>query len=103
MLFDGFYWNAMIQVINPYFSNDSNTTAYYHIDVWQHVNNTSLASGWSNIRIPGEDFLTYKYAQGTLVGRQLGPMASTIISNSPQPSSVLTSIVGKAVFTDPRV
>jgi len=47
--------------------------------------------------------LTYKYAQGTLVGRQLGPMASTIISNSPQPSSVLTSIVGKAVFTDPRV
>ncbi len=103
MLFDGFYWNTMIQIINPYFSNDSNSTAYYHIDVWQHVNNTSLASGWSNIRIPGEDFLTYKYNQSSIVGRQLGPMASTIISNSPQPSSVLTSIVGKAVFTDPRV
>lgn len=103
MLFDGFYWNVMVQVLNPYFSNDSNVAAYYHVDVWQHVNNTSLASGWSNIRIPGEEFLRYEYVPGTLVGRQLGPMASTILSNSPQPSSVLTSVVGKAVFTDPRV
>jgi hypothetical protein len=103
MLFDGFYWTIMIQAINPYANNGLSSNISYYTDDWRHVNNTSLASGWSNVSAPVDAYLKYVYIQGFIIGGQLGPMASTILSNSPQPFSILSSSVGKAVFTDPRV
>ena len=103
MLFDGFYWTTLIQTINPYVDNSLNTSIGYYVDDWRHVNNTSLATGWSNVSAPVDAYLKYVFIQGFIIGGQLGPMASTIISNGPQPSSILTTSVGKAVFTDPRV
>ena len=103
MLFDGFYWNIFMQTINPYYSNDITAGVSYYTDVWRHVNNTSLASGWSNVATPVDPYMKYVFLQGYIIGGELGPVASTIISNSPQPFSILSSSVGKAVFTDPRV
>lgn len=103
-LFDGFNWTLFIQRINPYFSNDSAGVTEYHLDTWLHVDNTLLGSNWSNVRIPAEDFLRYTFNQNVpIAGRQLGPMLTTTIFASGAQDSILSSQVGKAVFTDPRV
>jgi hypothetical protein len=103
MLFDGFSWNVLIQTINPYVSNNIGSAVAYYLDFWRHPTNTSLASGWSNVTTPSDEYLKYYFLQGLIIGGQLGPLASSIISNSPQPFSILSTSVGKAVFTDPRV
>ena len=104
ILFDGLNWTLFIQRINPYFSNDIGGVVEYYLDVWQHTNDINLATNWSNIRIPSEDFLRYTFNQNIPVaGRQLGPMVVTSEFNFVQPESILTSQKGKTVFTDPRV
>jgi hypothetical protein len=103
MLFDGFYWTIFMQTINPYVNNSLASSIGYYTDNWRHVNNTSLASGWSNVSAPVDAYLKYVYISNFIVAGQLGPIASTIISNSPQPFSILSTSVGKAVFTDPRL
>lgn len=101
--FDGMSWSLYACRINPYTSNNVLNRITYFMDVYQHDKAGSLASNWSNIALPIEDNIVFKYVQGSVIGGYIGPIASAVFPNISQTTSTLSTLEGKAIFKDPRV
>jgi hypothetical protein len=101
--FDGLSWMTYMPRVNPYTSNNILDRVTYYTDAYQHDNVGSLGSSWTNVTLPTEEQLTFVFVQGFLIGNILGPATSVVFRSTPQTTTSLLTLEGKAVFKDPRV